>query len=80
MGRAHGFGEVLIATRRGKSSSWSEFYEIDSQKSQTGGYDKRVTFAKALHAALFSFQGWENATFVHSSCSVRDYLSLTIAI
>uniref|UniRef100_A0A0D2Y6U5 Uncharacterized protein n=1 Tax=Fusarium oxysporum (strain Fo5176) TaxID=660025 RepID=A0A0D2Y6U5_FUSOF len=30
------------------------------------GSPSKVQFAKALLAVLFSFEGWENATFLHS--------------
>jgi len=50
------FGIAAATNNRGGWSDWSVRYETPT-KSKNG-------WAKALLAVLFSYQGWENATFV----------------
>ncbi|KAL6922932.1 hypothetical protein FSST1_000206 [Fusarium sambucinum] len=52
----------LIAACKTKSTEeWKDKHTVDDDSTE---YEKGVSLAKALLTVLFSFQGWENATFV----------------
>jgi amino acid transporter len=54
-----------------KKTSWSGSYFSDDPAVQNDpanqGYSLKEDWAKALLSVLFSFEGWENATFVRES-------------
>ncbi|KAJ4259729.1 hypothetical protein NW762_007660 [Fusarium torreyae] len=54
---------IYGAVHADKPGKWNKFYEIDPDHPQSNS-DKGVSFAKALLSVIFSFQGWEDATFV----------------
>jgi amino acid transporter len=49
-----------------RAQDWFEWHELPLQNSS------KVSFAKALLAVLFSFEGWENATFVSLLTLIRQ--------
>ncbi|KAG8667807.1 hypothetical protein FPOAC2_13005 [Fusarium poae] len=63
----------LIAACQSKSKEkWEDKHEIDDSTK----HEKGVLLAKALLTVLFSFQGWENATFVTGQISADRHSTL----
>ncbi|KAL2679320.1 hypothetical protein Neosp_010092 [[Neocosmospora] mangrovei] len=58
-----------------RSKDWRVWYGDDDKRSD-------LTFAKALLLVLFSFQGWENATFgfIAAVCTVGCLYLLIVAV
>lgn len=59
---------IAAGDRGSNSSPWGKSHEVDPEQSNK---HRGVSFAKAFLAVLFSFQGWENATFVCRPISSR---------
>ncbi|WXC64565.1 hypothetical protein SNK03_010375 [Fusarium graminearum] len=54
------------------STNWNENHKVEDSSS----YETGVSMAKALLTVIFSFEGWENATFVAGEVGAHNYSTL----
>jgi hypothetical protein len=73
------FGLIGVADRaKDASDDWLVTHptSVEQENNPNIGKPTNLAFAKALLAVLFSFEGWENATFVSLSCHLLASFSL----